>query len=384
MERARYVFDKDVFVRNVADLRESCARTGMRTILAYSVKTNPHRAVLDAVREAGMYAEVVSPYEYRLVAGIGFPLERIIYNGVIPDPAGKAKAAACGGIVNVDSFYELEQIDRKAHDSGQMIEVGIRVCPEVQNGIQSRFGVAPGSDEYEAMVGLARDSGWTSISGIHCHSTGARDLPRWKMKVWQMMRLARGIGARYVDLGSNFYGPMDPRMAEQFQTEIPGFGDYASLIAEALSVVYGNDTGSWPCIILEPGTPVVADTVSIEAEVLNIRVTNGRTIATVNCSVYDCGFAYLTKRIPFDVEHMGSGERYSDVDICGHTCVEIDRLYDGYTGELAIGDKLIFRNLGAYSVSMSNWFIEPPLELVVKGEGSNGVPDEKVQRDTRP
>jgi len=50
------------------------------------------------------------------------------------------------------------------------------------------------------------------------------------------------------------------------------------------------------------------------------------------------------------------------VEIFGYACTEDDTVYKSYTGELAVGDYLLFRNLGAYANSLSSDFIKPAMK----------------------
>ena len=51
----------------------------------------------------------------------------------------------------------------------------------------------------------------------------------------------------------------------------------------------------------------------------------------------------------------------------GYTCIETDYLYRGYQGKLAVGDFVVFHNVGSYSLVMKPPFILPDgpvLELI--------------------
>ena len=157
------------------------------------------------------------------------------------------------------------------------------------------------------------------------------------------------------------YGDMDERLKCQFEGYIPTYDEYANEIQRGLKEIYGED--ELPEIIIEPGTPVVGNTVSILAKVTNIRKISEKWFATTDCSIYDMGFVPLTRNVPIDVIHASHGIRYKNIDICGHTCVPCDIIHRGYSGELAIGDYLVFQNLGAYSNTFSCSFIMEPLKF---------------------
>lgn len=358
-----YLFYQPTFDANVESIRKAFSDHRLdNLLLGYSVKTNPHPVVLDAAKHLSMYAEIVSPHELNVATSCGFSLSNIIYNGVIPDPTDKFNVAKSGGIVNLESYLEFQQIESMARSKGIPVQVGIRLNVNIGNGRTSRFGLEHQSDEYQKVMELTKCSEYISIAGVHSHVYGGRQTKFWKNRVIAVAKIAYELGAGYIDLGSNMFGPMDPRMAEQFDDEIPTFDDYAATVKDALDTIY---SGKPPMLILEPGTPVVSNAVSVLAEVLNIRRVCGKNIATANCTEYDFGFTPATKNVPVDVIHNSEGIEYNDLDIYGYTCTEGDVLHRSYNGRLAIGDFLLFRNLGAYSVSLSNSFIQEPMSLVL-------------------
>ena len=64
---------------------------------------------------------------------------------------------------------------------------------------------------------------------------------------------------------------------------------------------------------------------------------------------------------------------YKDIDLCGYTCVENDRLFRGYSGELDVGDWAIFENVGSYSVVMKPPFIFPNVPIISYDGRSGGT-----------
>ena len=54
----------------------------------------------------------------------------------------------------------------------------------------------------------------------------------------------------------------------------------------------------------------------------------------------------------------------SDADIVGYTCIEGDVLFRGYSGSISVGDMIIFKNCGSYSVVMKPPFILPDFPIV--------------------
>lgn len=180
-----------------------------------------------------IYAEVVSPMELQHARKF-VDDKHIIYNGVIPDTENKYTVARNGGMVNVENLTELTAINGCAARDGVEVEVGIRVNLNLEGVAQSRFGIRISPENYEAITALKN----IKVVGIHCHITKSRDLEYWAQKAEQMAHIATIFNARYIDLGGNMYGPMNPELVKQFSRKIPTFSDYADCIYHHYSWVF--------------------------------------------------------------------------------------------------------------------------------------------------
>lgn len=358
-----FLFDSDLFKQNVKSFQEAFRHYfGEKFKLSYSTKTNPSMAVLKTLCTIpDAMIEIVSPNELHLAMASGFSLDRIVYNGVIPDATGKFSVASNGGIVNAENYGELKTLADMAKERKIRIEVGLRVNISIDENRawESRFGVKPYTPQFYQCLELQNE--YFEIVGLHSHIHGCRTINFWKKRASILGMLGRALGVKYIDFGSNMFGFMDTRLAEQFDCEIPTAKSYAWNICNELKLCYGRE--ELPNIIIEPGTPVVANTVSVIGRVETINERGFDTIATASCSVYDFGFFHGSpKHPPMDVIHMSKGKHYEDVEIFGYACTEDDTVYKSYTGELAVGDFLLFRNLGAYANSLSSNFIKPAMK----------------------
>lgn len=355
-----YLFDSEKFTDNLARFYSSFnAYFGDKFIPSYSTKTNPDFAVLTTLAKSKDWMiEIVSDHERHLAAACGFRYDRVVYNGVVPDPLGKIAVATEGGIVNVESYTELVELAAYAQEWMRPIEVGLRVNIDIdpRRNWKSRFGIIPDSEMMEKCLKL--QGPYLKIVGIHCHIHGCRSLEFWHIRAAKLGTLAKKLNLKYIDFGSNMFGYMDDRLAEQFNMEnIPTPDDYARVIHFELSRIFTD--GDMPTVIVEPGTPVVADTVSLLGRIEAISERGFDTIATASCSIYDCGFFHGSdKHPPVDIINAHPGKHYKDVEIFGYACTEDDTVCQSYTGELAEGDYILIRNVGAYGKSLSSDFIK--------------------------
>ena len=108
METPYYVFDAEEFIANYHDLEDTFRSVYPNYQIAYSFKTNYTPAVCKIIKELGGWAEVVSDMEYDLAKKIGFPDEKILYNG----PGKGEKLETCllrGGHLHIDNKLDLER-----------------------------------------------------------------------------------------------------------------------------------------------------------------------------------------------------------------------------------------------------------------------------------
>jgi diaminopimelate decarboxylase len=55
---------------------------------------------------------------------------------------------------------------------------------------------------------------------------------------------------------------------------------------------------------------------------------------------------------------------FDTIDISGYTCMENDYLYKNYSGELCVGDFIVFDNVGSYSIVFKPPFILPNVPII--------------------
>ena len=361
---SRYLFSKKIFAQNTDRLRIAFANQGMDCLLGYSVKTNNHKAVLTEAYNNGMYAEVVSTDELKLATQCGFDHRHVIFNGIIPDARSRYEVAVQGGIVNLNDISQLKEFIAIAERYSNKVGIGLRVNFDIGNNVESRFGIFIDDEEFSEAIALIKASDCVELKGFHLHATSSRDLKYWRVKAAKMAELAKRYNVKYLDFGSRFFGPMNHKLKEHYGYDDVYFEDYAYIVANALTEVFG-ERSNWPEVILEPGTPIVSNAVSIIAEVMNVRMINGKAYADINCSRYDFTSSMNEKFfVACDVIRNDMNPSFSNVTLAGNTCVEADVLCRDYPGPIAKGDYVLIRNVGAYSVSKANSFITKPLEFV--------------------
>ena len=363
---AFYILDSEKFRRNFSELKAAFSRIYPKTNIAYSYKTNYIPRLCRIVDELGGYAEVVSDMEYELALRVGVSPEKIFFNGPFKNYAAAERLLLDGGTVNIDNLSELKFIrniilrhpDKKIH-------IGIRCNFPVGDGVLSRFGFDVDGEDFKTAVAFVKNEENIVFAGLHCHFA-ARGLDFWKPRAEGAAdlydRLGEDVG--YIDLGGGLFGKMGESLKAQFSSYIPNYDEYAAVAATVFAKKFGNDKNA-PTLFLEPGSALSGDVMSFAAPVFAVKNIAGKDIAVLLGSMYNINPTLNGKNPPLTVYPCGAETKeYKDLDFGGYTCIEKDYLYKGYNGKLAVGDYVVFDNVGSYSVVLKPPFILPNFAVV--------------------
>lgn len=359
-----YMFYANDFINNYYDLENSMRDIYDNYQVAYSFKTNYTPAVCNLVKKLGGYAEVVSDMEYQLALKIGFRPEHIVYNG-----PGKGKMLEhCllnGGLLNVDNMEEFNKICNIALNNPEKdFGIGIRVNFDIGNQLHSRFGLDIENGDFVDVLKKIENIKNLSVIGLHFHVSRARGLESWKNRITGMLNLVKQYkldDLQYIDLGSGMYGKLDPELQEQFG-KTPSFSDYATVVAGEMKQYYLNH-GIKPMLITEPGTTIVSKYFHVFMSVLDIKEIRGKIFALLDGSFHNVGEICGLKKVPMKILSDSNSKSYTNVDFVGYTCLEQDVIYSGYSGKLAINDKVEICNVGGYSIVDKPPFIHPDIPI---------------------
>lgn len=376
-----YIFHSDVFEKNYIDLQDSIRNIYPKYHIAYSYKTNYTPRICKLVKLLGGYAEVVSEMEYELAKIIGYDSDQIIYNGPIKGE-GLFEQLINGGVANIDSLDELKNVVSFAKNNPSInIKLAFRVNIDIGQGFISRFGIDAYEDpkestELDAAFKLAKAQENIKIVGLHCHVGRSRSIEAWKNRIRIMFKLIDryfDLVPEFIDFGSGMNSVMEPALASQFGGHIPTFDEYAAVIAVAMNKRYGLlSQEKQPILITEPGTTLISGSMSFLSSVKTIKNVKGKCYVTFDCCGGNMGDICHLKQLPIDVYHNGGEIKHiSNATFVGYTCLEHDYIYEGFYGDLAVGDTVQFRNIGSYSNVLKPPFILPNCAMIQLDQNCN-------------
>jgi diaminopimelate decarboxylase len=292
--------------------------------------------------------------EYSVAKAIGYEPQQIVYNGPYKGELGK-ESLLSGGIINVDNLEELRRIIAIAKEnSDKKLEIGLRVNINIGQSFISRFGIDSDSDDLQKAFDMVMPLANLSIVGLHCHVGQSRTVQAWKNRAEIMLALADKYfekAPKYIDMGSGMFARMEPSLAKQFGDNIPTFEEYAKAVAEPFAEHYKHlSQEEKPILFTEPGTTVINSYIDFIGKIESIKHIKGHEFVVLNCSKDNLGDICKMKKLPLQVVPAGrEQEELKSASFVGYTCLEHDVMYTEYAGKLAVGDYVVFGNVGGYS-----------------------------------
>jgi diaminopimelate decarboxylase len=343
----------------------------------FAVKANGNLTILRILALEGAGADVFSGGELFLAKLAGIPRDKILFNGNSKRDEELKAAVEAGVRVSVDSQEELFVLSSIAESLGRKVQILFRVNPDVSvathpkiaTGLKSsKFGIPAGSvpQIYRSAIEL---SGVEPV-GLHCHiGSQILDVSSFSEAMTKMMDIAGevlALGGRVdmIDLGGG--------LGIQYHPDTPA--PNPSDLAKAVLPVFQegcDDLGISPCLVLEPGRSIVADTTLMLTKVNVVKK------AHVSFVGVDAGFNVLARPMLYDSYHHivvanRAGEPPSGkYTVVGPICESGDVLArERSLPEVKKGDFLAFLDAGAYGFSMASQYNgQPrPAEVLVSGE----------------
>lgn len=362
-----YLLNIEQYKENLTLFKKAFLKRYSNLIVGYSFKTNYLPTLCCTAKDLGVYAEVVSRFEYDLALHLGFKGNSIIFNGPIKRTQDIYFALDNHSIINIDSYQELESvISYRAENLFSEIEIGLRINIDlkdekgeshVQSGLrEGRFGFA--QDGLSKVIKRLRDNNITVVS-LHGHTSSSdRAIANYGIICNQLLLLVKRFKLnqiKYFNVGGGFFGAAAKGIDVANK---PSYEDYANYIC---SILLGDE---WfkkvqPFIVIEPGVSVVANTLSFISKIYEIKKINDKKFIVIDGSVYDIKPTMHSNNLPH--QFITSNECIVsdgfDADVVGSTCMEKDVILKNIKANCVVGDYIKFDGIGAYTIVMTPTFI---------------------------
>lgn len=373
-----------LYVQDLDRVRENCERLLAAfpdADVRYAVKAHTGRAVLEAVRDAGLDAECASAGEVDRALAAGFDGSRLHYTAVNPPARDLDYVVDAAGrdpdlTVTAGAVDTLDRLAERGHDG----RVCLRVNPGVGAGHHEKVttgGAAKFGIPYDRAAAVAREAAERfDVVGIHAHAGSGIDpdqLDSHRELVARMGDLARQLtdpsdgdadplDLEYVDVGGGFGVPYEE---DAPPLDLPAVAEATREAVAPLPA--GVD------LAVEPGRYVVADAGVLLTRVNTVKPTPDETVVGV-----DAGMTDLLRPAMYDAYHpirnLGGGRdrdggdaprpedrEATPVTVAGPICETGDTLCRNRAlADPFRGDLLAVGVAGAYGYEMASQYNSRP------------------------
>ncbi|GAA1946295.1 type III PLP-dependent enzyme [Streptomyces durmitorensis] len=362
-----YVYDVAEVRRSQAQLRASLPE---RTGLYYSLKANPHPALLRTLRAGGARPEVCSTGELAAALEAGWAAGEVLYTGPGKRDEEIADALVRGvRFFSVDSPHAIEQLSRIAGERGAVARCLLRINDDepvpgqglAMTGVASQFG----ADTSWVLAEPARFANrpHARVVGLHLYmGSNLCEVDDLVGQFTRSLRTARSLGdvlaahgvrIEVLDLGGGFGAPfakagkvpdlraLRPALETLFDEQIPGWRD------------------GGPEVVFESGRHLVGTAGTLLTAVLDVKRSHGKDIVVLESGINHLGgMAGMRRLPPLNPALVAAQEPLLEGEltalVAGPLCTPLDTWARGARlPALRPGDLVAVPNVGAYGLSAS-------------------------------
>ncbi len=330
----------------------------------YALKANSDPKILNYLDELGSGFEAASSYEIDMLLKLGISPKKIIY-GTSVKPVAHIKHAIKHGIDRfaADSAEELHKIAENAPGSKVLIRAVVDDTGSVF-AFSERFG-APIETVKDLVLLVKHLELKTYAISFHVGSQ-ATNANRWSNALNTIRPIieelkSEGVTLEALDIGGGF------PVAYYNHQNAPHLSEIVPLVNNTLHML-----PYVPKIIVEPGRGIVASSTVMVTEVISRTIRGGKVWLVVDGGIYNALYEAMI--------HQGSTQYLVHPGSVQESKASMHATLAGPTGDsldiiardvelpdyIGVGDRLIFENTGAYTVTMSspfNGFPKPELYI---------------------
>lgn len=376
---ALYVMSYTEIMNRIQELKEQFTDKYENTRVAYASKAFCTEGMYEILKKAGACIDVVSGGELYVAEKVGFPAERVEFNGnnKLPKEIDQAVAYGVGRII-LDGLQEIPLIEKACAKYNKKMNIMIRITPGVAASTHdyivtgkkdSKFGIPLERDIFLPIVKQVIESEYLNFTGLHMHIgsqlfenhaflEALNVLMDWAAVIKQEfdadvkeVNFGGGYGVTYTDeerMPYSFF--MDPMM-EVLQKR-----------ADEIGIPR-------PAAVIEPGRSIVA-----EAGISLYTVGQIKDIPGVRKYVsIDGGMGDNIRVALYQAEYKGIVANKAEevctekVTLCGKYCESGDILIQDMLvpESIQMGDIIALFSTGAYGYAMASNYNNNPIPGVV-------------------
>ncbi|RKG34791.1 diaminopimelate decarboxylase [Acinetobacter guerrae] len=348
-----YVYSKAAFEKHYLDMDRAFDFIDHQ--ICFAVKSNSNLAVLNVLAKLGAGFDIVTGGELARVLAAGGDPAKIVFSGLGKSEADIEKALQVGiACFNVESYSELDRIQKVAAKLGKKAPISLRVNPDVDakthpyisTGLkENKFGI-PSDTVYETYQ-YAASLPNLDVVGIDCHIGSQLTetkpfvdaLDRVMVMIAELKKL--GIDLKHIDIGGG--------LGVCYKDETPpSVEEYANALKPALQKLGLK-------VYMEPGRSISANAGVLLTKVDLLKPTNHRNFAIIDAAMNDLIRPSLYEAW-MDIQSVDANTDVEEKawDVVGAICETGDFLGKDRTLALKENDVLAVLGAGAYGFVMSS------------------------------
>ena len=368
-----YVLDESTLRSRCRQFAGAFASRYPNAQAVYASKAYINPALARIFAEEGLGLDVVSGGELAVAMAGEAPLDKVYFHGNNKTPAELEEAVAAGiGRVVVDSFHELDLLERICAEAGKSQDILVRVSPGIDPHthaytttgiIDSKFGFSIQTGDAEKAIQQAIAAPHLNLQGLHFHlGSPIFELEPYQAATDLVLRFAAGLREQGLNL-QEFSPGGGFAIAYTRNDAPPSADDYAEAIVSTLTATCEELGMEQPALVVEPGRSIIGPAgvalyrIGAIKEIPGVRTyvsVDGGMGDNIRPALYQASYEVLSANRP-------GADPDATVTIAGKYCESGDVLAsDILLPAPAAGDVIAIPAAGAYCPSMaSNYNLNP-------------------------
>ncbi len=317
-----------------------------RVKVFYAIKANPHRRILELMRDLGSNFDVASDGEIMELSSLGVDGSRMIYANPMKTVNGLRACRNAGvGKMTFDSAGEIDKMAREC--PGATVLLRIRIDNSSAHvDLNKKFGAA--REQALELLLKARDAG-LAAAGIAFHvgsQTTSADPYLYALDIAREIfeeAAAAGMQLRIMDIGGGFPIP-EPKVRFNLQ--------------EMLNQINARLDEDFPGVEIwaEPGRFICGTAVNLITSVIGVTERGGQPWYFLDEGLYGTFSGVLFDQWDFKLISFKEGEQVA-ATFAGPSCDSLDIMFRGkMTVRQEEGDLILVPICGAYTSASATTF----------------------------
>jgi diaminopimelate decarboxylase len=349
-----FIYSANSISQNFSEIKDIFCNE--KNSVYYSVKANSSLSILKLLSDLGAGFDIVSIGELERVIKVGANPKKIVYSGVGKSESDIKKSLELGiRCINVESFAELERINKIAKNLKIKAPVAIRVNPNIDPGSHEYISTGLESTKFginlknmmDAFI-YANEQQFIDLIGIDYHiGSQIETIEPFIEAIISVSKIIKeleknSISVELIDMGGGIG-------IDYSNNNVPSIKQFGNAINQAIK---DNELDKYN-LILELGRCIVGNAGYLITKVEYIKKDSEK-----NYVIVDAGMDNLIRPALYNAWHniISTNNRAEEIlcDVVGPVCECAD--FVGKERRLAVeqDDILIITSCGAYAASMAS------------------------------